>query len=136
MIRRCTAAIFPRQNFLDVLEGNPDLYGPVWIAMTVVVILFLTGTISQYLAHTGKDHFAYDFKLLSGGAGLIFGYTGLVPLKATVGDPLGFDSGKRQAFIVSSSSGKRTIPTGNVFNGLRQEIPHTWIFVSSTSLIF
>jgi hypothetical protein len=80
VIRRCTAAIYPRQNFLDVLEGNPDLYGPVWIATTVVVILFLTGTISQYLAHNGKDHFAYDFKLLSGGAGLIYGYTGLVPV--------------------------------------------------------
>lgn len=66
VIRRCTAAIFPRANFLDVLDGNPDLYGPFWIATTVVMILFLTGTISQYLAHTGRDHFAYDFKLLSG----------------------------------------------------------------------
>ncbi len=66
VIRRCTAAIFPRANFLDVLDGNPDLYGPFWIATTVVMILFLTGTISQYLAHTGREHFAYDFKLLSG----------------------------------------------------------------------
>ena len=63
-----------------MLEGNPDLYGPVWIATTVVVILFLTGTISQYLSHQGKDHFAYDFKLLSGAAGLVYGYTGLVPV--------------------------------------------------------
>ncbi|KAF2998902.1 hypothetical protein E8E13_005486 [Curvularia kusanoi] len=80
VLRRCTATIYPRANFLDVLEGNPDLYGPVWIATTVVVILFLTGTISQYLAHQGKDHFAYDFKLLSGAAGLVYGYTGLVPV--------------------------------------------------------
>lgn len=80
VLRRCTATLYPRQNFLDVLEGNPDLYGPVWIATTVVVILFLTGTISQYLNHQGRDHFAYDFKLLSGGAGLIYGYTALVPV--------------------------------------------------------
>jgi len=80
VFRRCTATLYPRQNFLDVLEGNPDLYGPVWIATTVVVILFLTGTISQYLNHQGRDHFAYDFKLLSGGAGLIYGYTALVPV--------------------------------------------------------
>lgn len=79
VLHRCRAALYPRANFLDVLEGNPDLYGPVWIATTVVVILFLTGTISQYLAHQGKDHFAYDFKLLSGGAGMVYGYTGLVP---------------------------------------------------------
>lgn len=62
------------------MEGNPDLYGPFWIATTVVVILFLTGTISSYLAHTGKGHFAYDFKLLSGAAGLIYGYTLFIPL--------------------------------------------------------
>lgn len=66
VLRRCRAALFPRANFLDVLEGNPDLYGPFWIATTVVVILFLTGTINQYLAHSGKGQFAYDFKLLSG----------------------------------------------------------------------
>ncbi|KAF2635559.1 Yip1 domain-containing family [Massarina eburnea CBS 473.64] len=79
VIQRCTSVLYPRQNFLDVLEGNPDLYGPVWIATTVVVILFLTGTINQYLAHQGKDHFAYDFKLLSGGAGMVYGYTAIVP---------------------------------------------------------
>jgi hypothetical protein len=46
----------------------------------VVVILFLTGTINQYLADAGKEHFAYDFKLLSGAAGLIYGYTLFIPL--------------------------------------------------------
>jgi hypothetical protein len=80
VLRRCTATIYPRANFLDVLEGNPDLYGPVWIATTVVIILFLTGTISQYLGHKGEGHFAYNFKLLSGAAGLIYGYTGFIPL--------------------------------------------------------
>ncbi|KAF1830117.1 Yip1-domain-containing protein [Decorospora gaudefroyi] len=80
VVRRCTSTIYPRANFLDVLEGNPDLYGPVWIATTVIVILFLTGTINQYLARTGEQHFAYDFRLLSGAAGLVYGYTGLVPV--------------------------------------------------------
>ncbi|KAH0563282.1 hypothetical protein GP486_002153 [Trichoglossum hirsutum] len=80
VLRRCGAAIFPRANFLDVLEGNPDLYGPFWIATTVIVILFLTGTISQYLAREKEHHFEYDFKLLSGAAGLIYGYTGVIPI--------------------------------------------------------
>lgn len=43
------------------------------------MILFLTGTISQYLARQEKGHFEYDFKLLSGAAGLIYGYTAIVP---------------------------------------------------------
>lgn len=66
VLQRCWAALFPRANFLDVLEGNPDLYGPFWIATTVVFILFLGGTISKYLATTGVEPFVYDFKLLSG----------------------------------------------------------------------
>jgi len=66
VLARCWAALYPRANFLDVLEGNPDLYGPIWIATTVVFILFLGGTISKYLAETGQGHFVYDFRLLSG----------------------------------------------------------------------
>ncbi|KAF1912961.1 hypothetical protein BDU57DRAFT_550725 [Ampelomyces quisqualis] len=80
VLRRCSSAVFPRANFLDVLEGNPDLYGPVWIATTVVVVLFLTGTINQYLAQRGVGRFEYDFKLLSGAAGLVYGYTAAVPV--------------------------------------------------------
>ncbi|KAI9672525.1 MAG: hypothetical protein M1817_003291 [Caeruleum heppii] len=81
VLSRCLATLYPRANFLDVLEGNPDLYGPFWIATTVIVILFLTGTISQYLAESKKDGgFEYDFRLLSGAAGLIYGYTGVIPV--------------------------------------------------------
>ena len=46
----------------------------------MVVILFLTGTISQYLAENHEKAFEYDFKLLSGAAGLIYGYTMFIPL--------------------------------------------------------
>lgn len=98
MLSRCWAALYPRANFLDVLEGNPDLYGPFWIATTVVFILFLGGTINQYLTKTDGTPFLYDFKLLSGrsssvpvegiyganmdlgAAGLIYGYTMGIPI--------------------------------------------------------
>lgn len=80
VLSRCLAAIYPRTNFLDILEGNPDLYGPFWIATTVVLILFLCGTINDYLSNHGAEHFPYDFKLLSGAAGLIYGYTGVIPV--------------------------------------------------------
>jgi protein YIPF1/2 len=65
--------------FLDTLDGNPDLYGPFWVATTVVAILFLRGTISAYLAAQNRKTFEYDFTLLSAAAGLIYGYTLLVP---------------------------------------------------------
>ncbi|EAQ88207.1 hypothetical protein CHGG_04826 [Chaetomium globosum CBS 148.51] len=80
VLHRCWAALYPRANFLDVLDGNPDLYGPFWIATTVVLILFLGGTISDYSAREGRGEFAYDFGLLSGAAGLIYGYTFVIPV--------------------------------------------------------
>ncbi|KAI4110042.1 MAG: hypothetical protein L6R37_000175 [Teloschistes peruensis] len=89
VLTRCLHAILPfpnpltrnnTNNFLDVLDGNPDLYGPFWIATTVVFILFLTGTISQYLASHHEKAFVYNFRLLSGAAGLVYGYTAFVPV--------------------------------------------------------
>ena len=80
VLRRCYSPLYPRAPFLDVLDGNPDLYGPFWIATTVVFILFITGTISQYLSQNHDIHFEYNFSLLSGAAGLIYGYTAFVPI--------------------------------------------------------
>ncbi|EXJ64260.1 hypothetical protein A1O7_00596 [Cladophialophora yegresii CBS 114405] len=84
VLSRCRSACLPflpnTPPFLDTLDGNPDLYGPFWIATTVVVILFLTGTISHKLATEGQKHFEYDFSLLGGAAGLVYGYTLFVPL--------------------------------------------------------
>ncbi|KHN97882.1 Yip1 domain family [Metarhizium album ARSEF 1941] len=80
VLSRCWAALYPRANFLDVLEGNPDLYGPFWIATTVVLILFLGGTISDWLSTRGTTQFAYDFRLLSGAAGLVYGFTLFIPV--------------------------------------------------------
>ena len=76
MLRRCAAALYPQRPFLDVLDGNPDLYGPFWIAATVCFILFLAGYIAS---RTGSDA-PYDFRLLSGAAGIVYGYTFVVPL--------------------------------------------------------
>jgi hypothetical protein len=71
VLARCWAALYPRANFLDVLEGNPDLYGPFWIATTVVFFLFLGGTINERSGSDSSD---------TGSAGIIYGYTLLVPV--------------------------------------------------------
>ncbi|KAF8477363.1 hypothetical protein BDZ91DRAFT_21674 [Kalaharituber pfeilii] len=80
VLRRCGATIFPKTNFLDLLEGNPDLYGPLWITTTVVLILFLSSTIQGYFASTKDQPYRYNFDLLSGAAGLMYGYTGIIPV--------------------------------------------------------
>ena len=81
VLNRCAAALFPRRPFLDVLDGNPDLYGPFWIATTVVFILFLAAYISRSpVGEQGGPDSPYDFRLLSGAAGLIYGYTFVIPV--------------------------------------------------------
>ncbi|KAF2667165.1 Yip1-domain-containing protein [Microthyrium microscopicum] len=77
VLKRCWAALWPRASFLDILDGNPDLYGPFWIATTVVFILFMAGTLNWRI--TGNEG-QYDWGLMSGSAGLIYGYTGIVPV--------------------------------------------------------
>jgi len=80
VLKRCWAALFPRANFLDVLDDNPDLYGPFWITTTVVPILFLSSTIAQYFARAKDQPYVYNFELLSGAAALMYGYTGIIPV--------------------------------------------------------
>jgi len=80
VLRRCWATLYPKVNFLDLLDGNPDLYGPIWITTTVVLILFLSSTIQGYLASTNDMPYRYNFGLLSGAAGLMYLYTAIVPL--------------------------------------------------------
>jgi len=76
VLKRCWAALWPRASFLDLLDGNPDLYGPFWIATTVVFILFLAGTMNWRLGGGKANEGQYDWGLMSGSAGLIYGYTG------------------------------------------------------------
>ncbi|RPB28954.1 YIPF1 protein [Terfezia boudieri ATCC MYA-4762] len=80
VLRRCWATLFLKTNFLDLLDGNPDLYGPIWITTTVVLTLFLSSTIQGYFASTNDKPYRYNFDLLSGAAGLMYGYTGIIPL--------------------------------------------------------
>lgn len=54
--------------------------GPFWITTTVVLILFLSSTIAQYFARMKDVPYIYDFGLLSGAAGLMYGYTAVVPV--------------------------------------------------------
>jgi len=46
----------------------------------VIFILFLSGTIAQYLAIKGEETFQYNFTLLTAASGLIYGYTFIIPV--------------------------------------------------------
>ncbi|TRY78413.1 hypothetical protein TCAL_07843 [Tigriopus californicus] len=83
--QRIVAAMIPRpqKHFLhDVLQDNPDLYGPFWICITLVISVAVTGNLASYLqtALQGGDfQWHYDFHKITMAATAVFSYAWLVP---------------------------------------------------------
>ncbi|KAF9161004.1 hypothetical protein BGX21_004099 [Mortierella sp. AD011] len=81
VMERCFASVIPKDNFLDVMGGSPDLYGPFWIATTVIFVLFVTSSIVDSInAYINKTTYSYDIFHLSFAFGAIYSYAFLVPL--------------------------------------------------------
>ncbi|KAG0302439.1 hypothetical protein BGZ98_007499 [Dissophora globulifera] len=80
VMERCMASIFPKDNFLEVMGGSPDLYGPFWIATTVIFVLFVSSSIVDSInAFLSSQPYAYDIRQLTFAFGTIYMYAFLVP---------------------------------------------------------
>ncbi|OUS46093.1 putative integral membrane Yip1 family protein [Ostreococcus tauri] len=63
-----------RGDFLDqVVNGNPDLYAPIWGCATLVFLTALGSAWAKYNSH-GKRGWDFDAKTVSLSAALIYGY--------------------------------------------------------------
>ncbi|KAK9365911.1 hypothetical protein V1509DRAFT_631430 [Lipomyces kononenkoae] len=81
VLQRCVYALYPRVSVLDTIGDNPDLYGPFWIASTVMLVLFFSSTLAGAIAsHVAGVRYEYNFGLLSAAAALMYGYTFIVPI--------------------------------------------------------
>ncbi|KAK9375154.1 uncharacterized protein V1513DRAFT_414158 [Lipomyces chichibuensis] len=81
VLQRCIYALYPRVSFVDTVGDNPDLYGPFWIASTVILVLFFSSTLAGAIAsHLAGIRYEYNFGLLSAAAALMYGYTFIVPI--------------------------------------------------------
>ncbi|KAG0198489.1 hypothetical protein BGX28_008055 [Mortierella sp. GBA30] len=80
VLERCMASIIPKDNFLDVMGGSPDLYGPFWISTTVIFVLFVTSSIVDSInAYLTQSIYAADIRQLTFAFGTIYTYAFLVP---------------------------------------------------------
>ncbi|XP_065157961.1 protein YIPF1 [Atheta coriaria] len=80
---RILGSIIPARNALlqQEIHLKPDLYGPFWIAVTLVFTIAISGNIVNYLQyHNDNYHWRYDFHLVSYAASIIFLYITLVPV--------------------------------------------------------
>ena len=76
-IRR--SLLFWKNDFLDRLNDNPDLYGPFWIASTLVFVSAAAANTAGYIAHhreSSGDYWYYDVDKVFGSMAIFFGYVG------------------------------------------------------------
>ncbi|EFN54309.1 hypothetical protein CHLNCDRAFT_24956, partial [Chlorella variabilis] len=78
--------LFFRGDFLEYVEGNPDLYGPFWVASTLIFVTAATGNLASYInytqQHPGESHggWYYDVDKVGASFGIFYGYLGIVGL--------------------------------------------------------
>lgn len=76
VLSRMLAALVPlKPAFFSSLGNNPDMYGPFWIATTLVFILFVAGNLSGSMAsYANGEDFEPDFTQLSWAATAVYSY--------------------------------------------------------------
>eukprot|EP00873_Tetraselmis_striata_P044142 jgi/Tetstr1/464406/TSEL_009199.t1 len=82
MLNSLKGPLMPR--FLDDIRSNPDLYGPFWVATTLIFITAVTGNLANYLSggeggasgSKGEYGWVYDIDKVSFSAVLFYGYVG------------------------------------------------------------
>lgn len=84
VVDRIATSMIPKRapsKYLSHLSLNPDLYGPFWIAVTLIFTIAVSGNLANYLQHANKDfHWHYNFHLVSSASICIMMYICLTPL--------------------------------------------------------
>jgi hypothetical protein len=58
---RIKSSILLRPAFNEVLQNKPDLYGPFWIATTLIVVIIAASSLMQFFDDSGE---IYNFDQL------------------------------------------------------------------------
>lgn len=77
-ILHCNKPFYFRQNILHRNGRAPDLYGPVWICMTLVFFLAVTSNTSKYLKTDSAD-VEYDITHLASAFSILVFFTFVIP---------------------------------------------------------
>ena len=73
-----------KRDFLSITQDNADIYGPFWIITTLVFVIGATSNFSSYLGFVASEanpRWYYDFTLMTGAAGLCYGFGFGVPVE-------------------------------------------------------
>ncbi|CAJ0573495.1 unnamed protein product, partial [Mesorhabditis spiculigera] len=80
--RLLNSAIPTHNSFIaDFIQPVPDLYGPFWVAVTLVFSIGIFSNIAQYIENEGgTGEYGSDFGMVTGASSLITAYLVLIPL--------------------------------------------------------
>lgn len=84
VLRRLVGSMVPRPrlNYLQTtIRPNPDLYGPLWVAVTLIFTTGVCGNFSSFTASLidKNMHYTFSFKKVTLAATVIFCYWWLLP---------------------------------------------------------
>jgi hypothetical protein len=71
-------SIVPINNdFFNVVENKPDLFGPFWILTSLIFVITVAGNLSMWLKCSGN---CYDFRFVPVAASLVYSVGFIIPL--------------------------------------------------------
>lgn len=73
IFRRIKSAVLLTPSFELVLDNQPDLYGPLWISTTLIVIIIAASSLMHFFQDVQT---AYDFNKLTMAASLVVPFLG------------------------------------------------------------
>ncbi|KAL5250794.1 hypothetical protein ACHWQZ_G016511 [Mnemiopsis leidyi] len=82
VLERLMFACIPTLNgsYLERLKPLPDLYGPLWVCITLIFSTAISGNMADFFSSLGKDtNWEYDFKKVSIAGTVVFSYVTVVP---------------------------------------------------------
>ncbi len=81
VLNRMRVATIPVTSFKSQIENNPDLYGPLWISTTVVLLIFVSSCMAESIrAYMEGTEYNYDFRTMSYAFAVFYPYVTFVPL--------------------------------------------------------
>uniref|UniRef100_A0A7S0P223 Protein YIPF n=1 Tax=Calcidiscus leptoporus TaxID=127549 RepID=A0A7S0P223_9EUKA len=85
VLTRVKASMLPRPRgvFFDLISQTPDLYGPFWIATTLIFSMAITGNLASFFAFKPtiqNPNWTYNFNQLTLAGTVVYSYVTLLPL--------------------------------------------------------
>eukprot|EP00834_Sanchytrium_tribonematis_P000277 NODE_5_length_72347_cov_1.339331.p45 type:complete len:184 gc:universal NODE_5_length_72347_cov_1.339331:28396-28947(+) len=79
ILKRVRLSFVPNHKLIDEIYDNPDLWGPFWIATSLIILLFVGNSILMLIENTAVQQ-NYDLSVLYRALSMVYPYVFGMPL--------------------------------------------------------